>query len=106
VDVSFEHGVAVLEFWIHIVWLHVDPDEQLSRFQDREKTPFEQYQITEEEYRNHERRAASEVAVNERVACTDQSPGPLARDRRQRRAPRLEALKIFCKSLERTHANA
>jgi polyphosphate:AMP phosphotransferase len=95
-----EHGVVVLKFW-----LHIDPDEQLRRFQDREKTPFKQFKITEDDYRNRERRADYEVAVNEMVARTDH---PHARwhliAANDKRHARVEVLKIFCKALEKALA--
>ena len=41
------HGIVVLKFW-----LHISPDEQLQRFQEREATSYKQYKITPEDYRN------------------------------------------------------
>ena len=38
------HGIAISKFW-----LHIDPDEQLRRFQEREKTPFKMYKLTDED---------------------------------------------------------
>jgi AMP-polyphosphate phosphotransferase len=65
------HGLAVLKFW-----LHIDQNEQLRRFQDREQTPFKQFKITAEDYRNREKWAAYEAAVNEMVAHTSTLKAP------------------------------
>ena len=43
------HGVALCKFW-----LHIDADEQLRRFEAREKTPCKKYKIGEEDYRNRD----------------------------------------------------
>lgn len=42
-----ESGVIVCKFW-----LQISADEQLRRFKDRVQTPFKQYKITEEDWRN------------------------------------------------------
>ena len=46
--------------------LHISPEEQLRRFQERENTPWKQYKITSEDWRNREKwsdyaRAADEM---------------------------------------------
>jgi polyphosphate:AMP phosphotransferase len=48
-----EAGTVLCKFWMHI-----DKDEQLRRFKRREETPFKQFKITEEDYRNREKRRA------------------------------------------------
>mgnify|MGYP002628094030 FL=1 len=45
-----ERGLFVAKFW-----LHVSPEEQLARFQERENTPYKAHKITAEDYRNRER---------------------------------------------------
>ncbi|HVP12907.1 MAG TPA: polyphosphate:AMP phosphotransferase [Phycisphaerae bacterium] len=65
------HGLAVLKFW-----LHIDRDEQMRRFKDREQTPFKQFKITGEDYHNREKWPSYEVAVNEMVAHTSTVKAP------------------------------
>jgi polyphosphate kinase 2 (PPK2 family) len=36
-------------------WLHIDPDEQLRRFKEREQISYKQHKITEEDYRNRDK---------------------------------------------------
>ncbi|MEQ8786891.1 MAG: polyphosphate:AMP phosphotransferase [Pirellulaceae bacterium] len=60
-----EHGVVLLKFW-----LHIDPDEQLRRFQEREATPWKRHKITEEDWRNRERWDDYRQAVDEMIART------------------------------------
>lgn len=40
------HGVVVCK-----MWLHIDQDEQLRRFQEREQTPWKRFKITAEDRR-------------------------------------------------------
>jgi polyphosphate:AMP phosphotransferase len=92
-----EHGTVLLKFW-----LHIDPDEQLARFKAREQTPFKQYKITDEDYRNRERWSEYEQAVDEMIARTDGKRAPwhvlAANDKRW---ARVEGLRILCRSLSR-----
>jgi polyphosphate:AMP phosphotransferase len=59
------HGIVLLKFW-----LHIDKDEQLRRFKEREDTPFKRFKITEEDWRNREKWDDYEIAVNEMVERT------------------------------------
>ena len=44
-----DHGILLLKFW-----LHIDEDEQLVRFQKREKSPYKHWKLTDEDWRNRE----------------------------------------------------
>jgi polyphosphate kinase 2 (PPK2 family) len=66
-----EHGYLVQKFW-----LHISPEEQLARFQAREDTPYKQHKITEEDYRNRERWAEYERAVDQMVLRTSSEAAP------------------------------
>ena len=66
-----EFGVGVVKFW-----LHIDQDEQLARFKAREQTPYKQFKITEEDYRNRDKWELYEEAVNEMVERTSTSHAP------------------------------
>jgi polyphosphate:AMP phosphotransferase len=92
-----ERGIVVCKFW-----LHIDPDEQLRRFRERETTPFKQHKIGPEDYRNRARWSDYEQAVNEMVARTHTSYAPwhlvAANDKRH---ARVEVIRTVCKRLER-----
>jgi AMP-polyphosphate phosphotransferase len=66
-----EGGVIVMKFWIAI-----SPDEQLRRFKDRELTPFKQYKITEEDWRNRAKWDAYEAAACDMIERTSTSLAP------------------------------
>lgn len=91
-----EHGICLVKFW-----LHIDPDEQLRRFQERERIPWKQYKITEEDYRNRERWPLYEHAVNDMVERTSTGFAPWTLvEANDKRHARIKALKTFCERLE------
>jgi len=91
-----DRGIILLKFW-----LHIDPDEQLRRFRDREATPYKKYKMTEEDYRNRGQWALYEQAVHDMVlhTSTDYAPWHLIPSNDKRWA-RVEVLKIYCQQLE------
>jgi polyphosphate:AMP phosphotransferase len=97
-----EHGIVLLKFW-----LHVDADEQLRRFQLRERTPFKKFKITAEDYRNRERRNDYEVAANEMIArtSTEYARWNLIAANHKRRA-RIEVLETVCNALSQANKKA
>lgn len=66
-----EFGTILIKFW-----LAVSPQEQLGRFKDRQVTPYKQYKITEEDWRNRAKWDAYEAAAVEMIdkASTSESP--------------------------------
>ena len=44
-----EDGTVVLKFW-----LHISPEEQLRRFEERQQTPWKQHKITDADWRNRD----------------------------------------------------
>jgi len=56
------------------LWMHVSEDEQLKRFRSREKDPLRQWKLTEEDWRNREKRPQYEQAVEEMLARTHVEP--------------------------------
>jgi len=92
-----EHGLLVLKFW-----LHIDPDEQMRRFELREQTPYKLYKITEEDYRNREKWSDYEIAANDMIqyCSTEFAPWHLVESQDKRYA-RIKVLSIVCEGLER-----
>lgn len=91
-----DHGTVLMKFW-----LHIDKDEQLARFQARETTPWKNYKITDEDWRNRDKWDAYKLAVHDMVArtSTDKAPWELipANDKSYARA---EILKRVCDKIE------
>ena len=91
-----EKGTIVLKFW-----LAVSPDEQLKRFKERTHSPFKQFKITEDDWRNRRKAKAYSVAANEMFAHTNSAAAPWhilpANDKHY---ARVEVLKAIVKALE------
>jgi polyphosphate:AMP phosphotransferase len=66
-----EGGVIVTKFWIAIT-----PEEQLQRFKDRQKTPFKQYKITDEDWRNRSKWEGYEAAACDMIERTSTAVAP------------------------------
>ncbi len=58
------------------LWLHISDEEQLKRFRKRERDPLRRWKLTDEDWRNRERRPAYEQAVETMLARTDQPAAP------------------------------
>lgn len=91
-----ERGIVLLKFWLHIT-----QEEQLRRFQEREQIAYKAWKLTEEDWRNRERWADYEMAVNDLVerTSTRQAPWTLVEANDKRHA-RVEVLRTLCERLE------
>ena len=90
------HGIPLLKFW-----LHIDPEEQLRRFEARKETPYKKYKLTEEDYRNREKWPDYSRAVHDMVVRTSIGDAPwhviAANDKRW---ARIEILRLVCERFE------
>ena len=66
-----ETGGGLIKFW-----LEIDKDEQLKRFNQRQKDPLKQWKITDEDWRNRKKWDEYEEAVNEMLARTSTPLAP------------------------------
>ena len=58
-------------------WLHVSDEEQLHRFKKREKNPLKSWKMTDEDWRNREKRAAATCeAVEDMLERTEHAHAP------------------------------
>lgn len=64
-------GAVILKFWMHITH-----EEQLDRFESRKTDPMRNWKLTEEDWRNREKRGEYEEAVIEMLERTDSSFAP------------------------------
>ncbi|MBK8979915.1 MAG: polyphosphate:AMP phosphotransferase [Planctomycetes bacterium] len=60
-----EHGYAVYK-----AFLHVSEEEQLRRFEERRDTPYKRHKLTDEDWRNRDKRGPYEAAIDEMLART------------------------------------
>jgi len=91
-----ERGIVLVKFWLHIT-----PEEQLRRFQEREQIAYKAWKLTNEDWRNRERWADYELAVNDLVerTSTHQAPWTLVAANDKRYA-RIKVLRTLCERLE------
>ena len=57
-------------------FLHLSDDEQLRRFERRAEIPYKRWKLTEEDWRNREKRDQYEDAINDMVARTSTGIAP------------------------------
>ena len=73
---SFERGLADEGTILVKFFLHISAEEQLKRFERRAKDPLKAWKLTEEDWRNREKRPQYLEAVEDMVARTDQVESP------------------------------
>ncbi len=89
-------GVVLLKFWIQI-----DKDEQLSRFEERQNTPYKSWKITEEDWRNREKWTPYEHAVDDMVSLTHLPHAPwVLVEGNDKAHARVKILQTVCNHLE------
>lgn len=91
-----ESGIILMKFW-----LHISQEEQLARFKERQETPYKQYKITEEDWRNREKWEQYKIAINEMIirTSTEYAPWTLVSGNDKRHA-RIQVLKTVRDSIQ------
>ena len=72
--VEFERTLVAEGMILVKFWMHVSPEEQLERFESRAGDPHRSWKLTDEDWRNREKRPAYEAAVEDVLDRTDR-PG-------------------------------
>jgi polyphosphate kinase 2 (PPK2 family) len=98
---AFERMLADEGMVLVKLWLHISDEEQLKRFQAREKNPVKRYKLTEEDWRNRGKRDAYYEAVEEMVrrTGTDWAPWHLVEGDSKRFA-RVKVLETVIEAIE------
>jgi polyphosphate kinase 2 (PPK2 family) len=92
-----DEGMVLVKFWMHI-----SHDEQLRRFTAREQEPVKRWKLTEEDWRNREKRSEYESAVTEMLERTDTSFAPwTVVEANDKRHARVKVVETVVESLER-----
>ena len=73
---GFEHTLAADGMVLAKFWLEVSPGEQRKRFEKRAGDPLKAYKLTDEDWRNFEKRPRYEPAVDEMLERTDTAWAP------------------------------
>jgi AMP-polyphosphate phosphotransferase len=105
--VGFEQTLVAEGMILVKLWMHLSPEAQLARFEARHENPLKAWKLTDEDWRNRERRAAYEVALEEMFARTDHPPAPwhvvAAEDKRW---ARVDVLRRVCEAIEAAGVSA
>ncbi len=89
-------GMVIVKFWIHI-----DADEQLRRFKERESTDFKRWKLTDEDWRNREKWPLYERAVSDLIEKTGTRDAPwTVIEGNCKYWARIKALDTLCNALK------
>jgi polyphosphate kinase 2 (PPK2 family) len=69
--VGFERSLCMEGMILIKLWLHVSPEEQLERFEARRDDPLKSWKLTDEDWRNREKRPEYERALEDMFERTD-----------------------------------
>jgi polyphosphate kinase 2 (PPK2 family) len=72
---DFEHTLAEEGMIVIKLWMHMSHEEQLRRFVRRRDDPLKTWKLTDEDWRNREKRGEYDAAVSDMLRLTN---GPLA----------------------------
>ncbi|HKO47502.1 MAG TPA: polyphosphate:AMP phosphotransferase [Polyangiaceae bacterium] len=99
---EFEHeltrdGIVLVKFW-----LQISSEEQLRRFQAREREPWKQHKITPEDYRNRLKTNQYEAAAAEMIERNSSEDAPFTLvEAEDKHYARVKVLETVCERLER-----
>jgi len=98
---EFESSLAAEGMVLIKFWMHVSDEEQLRRFERRQKDPLKTWKITDEDWRNREKRPQYIDACEEMFARTshDVAPWTLVEGDSKRYA-RVKVLEETCRQIE------
>jgi polyphosphate kinase 2 (PPK2 family) len=94
-------GMILVKFW-----LHLSSEEQLRRFESRKADPYRAWKLTDEDWRNREKRQAYAEAVEEMLERTSTEVAPwhvvAAEDKRW---ARVDVVRTVCAAIENALAD-
>lgn len=73
---EFEAQLTTAQYVLVKFWLHISPEEQLTRFEYRKDDLFKDYKLTDEDWRNRDQWNLYEVAINQAIARTSTPSAP------------------------------
>jgi len=99
--VQFERSIAVEGVIVVKFWLQVSEQEQLRRFKNREKDPLRKWKLTEEDWRNRDKRGVYTDAAEEMFTRTDHGLAPWNLiSGEQKKFARVAVIETLCRRIE------
>jgi len=100
--VEFEQTLTAEGMILVKFWLHVSPEEQLRRFRRRERDELKAWKLTDEDWRNREKRPEYERAVEDMLDRTDHPAAPwTVVEADSKRYARVKVVESVCQTIER-----
>ncbi|WP_037933848.1 polyphosphate kinase 2 family protein [Streptosporangium roseum] len=99
--VEFERTLVAEGMIMVKFWMHVSEEEQLRRFRDRAADPLRAWKLTDEDWRNRDKRPQYEAAVEDMLTRTDHPKAPwhvVAGD--DKRLARVTVVETVCAAAE------
>ncbi len=92
-----EHGAVLVKYWMHIT-----KEEQLARFESRKVTPWKQWKLTDEDWRNRDKWDDYEAAVTDMVERTSTLLAPWTLvEGNDKRFARVKVIETLSNALEK-----
>jgi polyphosphate kinase 2 (PPK2 family) len=99
---AFEEQLTDFGVIVHKFWLAISPEEQLERFRDRQQTPYKQYKIGPDDWRNRARWDSYIAAACEMIEKTGAKSAPWTLiEANDKKFARLKVLRTIVKRLEK-----
>lgn len=97
---NFEASLKARDIVLVKLWMHISADEQLKRFQDREEKPYKRWKLTDEDWRNREKRNLYEIAAERAFVETDTPDAPWTLVAAESKPfARLSVIRAVCEAL-------
>jgi polyphosphate kinase 2 (PPK2 family) len=91
-----EFGTIICKFWMHL-----SPEEQLRRFEERQNIPYKAWKLTDEDWRNREKWPQHEQAADEMLLRTSTPAAPWTIvEAEDKRFGRIKVLQTVVRRLE------
>ena len=92
------YGLVLCKFW-----LHISPEEQLRRFEERSSIAYKRYKLTDEDWRNRAKWDDYKVAVEEMLVRTSTLNAPwTVVEANSKYWARIRTLRTLCEALSRS----
>jgi polyphosphate kinase 2 (PPK2 family) len=83
------------------LFMHISDEEQLKRFQAREKNPLKSWKLTDEDWRNREKRSQYQAAIEEMFERTSTDYAPwTAIEAESKRYARVKVIETVCDAID------
>jgi len=99
--VQFERALVLEGVIIVKFWLQISPEEQLRRFQNREKVAVKRWKLTDEDWRNRDKTEQYDQAIDEMFTRTNHELAPWhIVSGEQKKWARVQVVEILNKRIE------